>query len=429
MNQRIHEKSPVRNRASDSGPILSYFCLLTLLVYLAAPENLVDIPTTYILKNRLHATANEIAIFRLITGASLYGAFVFGIARDYSSQFRMLDRGFLLVFGPVTGVVFAILALSHVSYATLLVAITIAMLSFRFILASYHALMARVGQERLISGRLSAAWSFFSSLPTILAIFASGWISEYLSPAETFSLAAVLCASIGLFGLWRPLSIFQQSSVRRLVTVTHHSGRVRDVLTNRGIYLSLCINFLWYFAPGLNTPTQFYLTNRLHAPDAVYAYFLATFFTSFLPAFFLYGYLATRVSLERLLWWGTIVAIPNFIPLLLIHSSSQAILVAIPMGLLAGVAQTSYYDLALRSSGAQLRGTTMMLVFSVGQLAQRGGDVVGAALYSSSADHGFAYCVAAVTISAGLILPCIKMIPRNLIATADGQSIAAAATS
>ena len=64
--------------------------------------------------------------------------------------------------------------------------------------------------------------------------------------------------------------------------------------------------FLWNFSPGSATPLQLYLTNQLHASDAAFANFNAIFVVSFLPAFFLYGYLCKRVSLEKLLWWGNL---------------------------------------------------------------------------------------------------------------------------
>ena len=80
-------------------------------------------------------------------------------------------------------------------------------MSFRFILAANQGLIALIGQENLMSGRLSTLSSVFYQMALILAAFASGVISENLSPARTFFPMAALAASIGLFSLWKPRSV------------------------------------------------------------------------------------------------------------------------------------------------------------------------------------------------------------------------------
>jgi hypothetical protein len=63
----------------------------------------------------------------------------------------------------------------------------------------------------------------------------------------------------------------------------------------------------------------------------------------------------------------------------------------------------------------------MMLVDGVYVLAQRGSDLLGSRIYNSSPTHGFLYCVIAITIVYSLILPVILLVPKELIATSDGQ--------
>jgi len=119
--------------------------------------------------------------------------------------------------------------------------------------------------------------------------------------------------------------------------------------------------------------------------------------------------------------WGTIVAVPQMIPLTLIHSANLALALAVPIGLLGGVATAAYFDLAMRSCPPGLQGTLMMLVDGVLALSNRGGDLLGSRIYNSSPAHGFLYCVIATTIVYALILPLILLVPKELIATADGE--------
>ncbi|MGA2716059.1 MAG: MFS transporter, partial [Bryobacteraceae bacterium] len=137
--------------------------------------------------------------------------------------------------------------------------------------------------------------------------------------------------------------------------------------------------------------------------------------------FLLYGYLCKKVALNKLLWWGTIIAVPQMIPLAFVHSANLALALAVPIGLLGGIATAAYFDLAMRSCPPGLQGTLMMLVDGVFALSARGGDLLGSRIYNSSPTHGFLYCVIATTIVYALILPLILLVPKELIATADGE--------
>lgn len=173
--------APARHIAEGSDRTLLYFGWLTLFIYLATPAGfLVDIQTSYLLKNQLHATATQISTFRLMTGIPVYIAFAFGLARDQWNPLGLRDRGFFLIFAPVTAVAFLWIAFSGFSYAGLLIGMLLAMLSSRFVAAAYQGLIALVGQEKRMSGRLSALCNVVSSVPVVAGAFASGYISDHL---------------------------------------------------------------------------------------------------------------------------------------------------------------------------------------------------------------------------------------------------------
>src|SRR5215469_12703396 len=89
------------NATSSSAPkpaqIFLYFSPLTLLVYLVLPHGyLLDIATTYMLKDQLRATATEVSMFRLVTAIPVYLSFAFGFTRDLWNPLGMRDRGYFL---------------------------------------------------------------------------------------------------------------------------------------------------------------------------------------------------------------------------------------------------------------------------------------------------------------------------------------------
>src|SRR5215831_19335860 len=108
---------PVRQR------VFLYLGLLIMLLAFGAPfGGLIDIPISFFLKNKLHLEANEVAVFRLISAIPLYLSFVFGFVRDTFNPLGMHDRGFMLLFGAISAILYVSFAFTPITYTTLLVA-------------------------------------------------------------------------------------------------------------------------------------------------------------------------------------------------------------------------------------------------------------------------------------------------------------------
>jgi hypothetical protein len=401
--------------------LLFYFGLMALLVNLVNPAILLDVPTSYMLKNIFHAPPSEISRFRLVTGIPIYLGFAFGMVRDLWNPFGLRDRGYFRVFVPVMVCALTWVALSRISYSGLLLGMLLTMIAYLFVSAAYQGLTALIAQEALMTGRLSTLANIFLFIPVSAAYFVSGLMSEHLSPRQIFLIVLALAAPLGIFGFWNPGSILNHAYDNPHAQGTNFFGDVRRLVHHRAIYPVVLINLLWYFSPGSYTPMQFFLTNELHAPDAVYGEFLGISYLTFLPSIFVYGWLCTKFPPRRLLWWSVIIGVPQFIPMLFIHTGEQALAAAVLIGLMGGMATAACVDIAMRACPPGLQGTMMMIIAASFALSSRGGDVVGSWLYALSPVHGFSYCVAAITVTYLLILPIIPFIPRRLIATADGE--------
>ena len=134
----------------------------------------------------------------------------------------------------------------------------------------------------------------------------------------------------------------------------------------------------------------------------------------------LFGLLCQKFPLKTLLLLGTVAAIPQMVPLVFIHSVTGALIAAVPIGLMGGVATASYLDLIIRSCPRGLQGTTLMLSSALFFIASRFGDVLGTLLYDYYG--GFGVCVIAITVVYAMILSALLLVPKHLIATADGQA-------
>ena len=302
-----------------------------------------------------------------------------------------------------------------------MVGIIAATCAFGLVGASYQGLMSLIGQEKLMAGRMSTLWNIVASVPVLLAAWSAGWVAEHLNSFQLFLLVAGLCLILGFIGLWKPKAVFGHAYDKPQAQHSTFFQDVRRLATHWAIYPVVMIHTLWNFSPASNTPLQFYLTNQLHLPDSAYANFTAIFVGSFIPMYFLYGYLCKRIALKHLLLWGTVIAVPQLIPLMFVHSALTTQLMAIPIGMMGGVATAAYYDLAMRSCPPGLQGTLMMIITGVAALSVRGGDVLGTTIFQFGGDKGFLYCVGATTLVYALLLVVLIFVPKHLTSTRDGE--------
>jgi hypothetical protein len=419
--------------ASQRLGIFFYLGILIVLLAFGGPSGgLIDIPISFLLKNRLHLTAHEVANFRLLAAIPLYMSFVFGFIRDMWNPLGMKDRGFMLLFGGISALLYVCFAFTPLTYLTLLAAVVLLTVSFLFVASAQNGLTSTIGQQHAMTGQVSAAWNIFLSVPTVAALLIGGTLSGMLEEQHPdqavrilFLVGAAIMASVALYALWRPAEVFDNVHVENGANARPWQNLAR-LVRHWPIYPAMLIWVLWNFAPGSTTPLQYHLQNTLQATDAQWGQWNAIFAASFIPTYIMYGLLCRRFPLKSLLLWGTVLAVPQMVPLLFINTMTQALIAAAPIGLMGGLATGAYLDLIIRSCPAGLQGTTLMLSSSLYFVVVRFGDVLGTNLYDRYG--GFTVCVVAITIVYALILPALLLVPKHLTTTADGQAPEAGAS-
>jgi hypothetical protein len=410
--------------ASARHHIFVYLGILIVLLAFGGPSGgLIDIPVSFLLKNRLHLSSHQVATFRLLAAIPLYLSFVFGFVRDMWNPFGMRDRGFMLLFGGIGALLYVAFALTPMSYATLLAAIIVLTAAYLFVASAQTGMTSAIGQQHAMTGQVSAVWNVFLSIPTVAALLLGGALSGWLEDKAAddavtilFLVGAAIMAAIALYALWQPREVFDNL---RVETTAEPLKDLLRLVRHQPVYPALLIWLLWNFAPGSTTPLQYHLQNSLHATDAQWGQWNAIFAGSFIPTYIGYGLLCRRFPLKTLLLWGTILAVPQMVPLLFIDTMTQALIAAVPIGLMGGLATGAYMDLIIRSCPKGLQGTTWMLSNSLYFVVTRFGDVLGTQLYDRYG--GFTVCVIAITSVYALILPALLLVPKSLTATADGE--------
>lgn len=406
--------------------ILLYLGVLIALLAFGSPfGGLIEIPISFFLKNKLRLEAHELADFRFMSAIPLYLSCVFGFIRDTWNPFGMRDRAIMALFGATSAVLYVFFAFTSITYVTVLVAVLLLTTSFLFVASAQNGLASTIGRQHAMSGQVSATWNIFMSVPTVAALLMGGLLSDLLESRNAdeagrilFLLGAAIMTAVALYALWKPRSVYDNLQTETEIAPQPLKD-VKRLAQHWPIYPALTIWLLWNFAPGSATPLQYHLQNTLHAEDAQWGQWNAIFTASFIPTFAVFGLLCQRFPLKPLLLWGTVMAIPQMVPLLFIHSVTGALIAAVPIGLMGGIATAAYLDLIIRSCPRGLEGTTLMMSGGLYWIATRFGDVLGTKLYDYYG--GFAVCVLAITVVYALILPTLLLVPKALIASADAH--------
>ena len=410
-------------RGAERSRILVYIGLVTLFVTFANPGGgLVAIPVSFLLKNKLHLPSHDVANFRLAAAIPLYLGFLFGFARDRWNLWRRKDRGLLMTFGLAGALTYAAFAAAPATYWMLMIAILFGTGAYLFTYAAKAGLASQIGQQLNMSGQVATVWYVLLLIPGLLAYFFGGWLSQRLEGGDAdtaaktlFLVVAGVMLVIALIGVWRPKPVFDRLHAEAAPSSALADARL--ILRHWPIYPALGCWFLFSFSPGSDTPLQYYLQNTLHASDADWGTWNAIFSGSFIPTTLLFGMLCRRISLRNLLIWGTVVAVPQMVPLAFIHTVGQSFAAAAYIGLTGGVASAAYIAFLIRSCPPGLQGTTMLMATSLYWVAIRFGDVLGTRLYENAG--GFVSCVVAITAVYALIVPVVLAAPRALIDTPD----------
>jgi len=398
--------------------ILGYFLILCMAGGLGAPTGIAAIPIGYFLKDNLHLSPVDLALFVAIAGAPAYFGFVPGFLRDRFRPRVMGDRAYLLLGAVVALAAYLYLGVVPITYARLLYATLIAGIAYLIIMTGAQALMTGVAQAFLMTGRLSVVAGVGTYMPAVISALLGGWLVAQVPARVTFGVAACVTGVIAAQSFWRQRAVvaFEQARPRTETGI----AAVRRLLSYRPIRPATVIFFLWNFGPGWGTPMFYHLTETVKVSSQLFGTFTAVQWMFFIPSTMIYGPLCRRFTLASLLWWGTLVAILQGPIMFFAQSPASAIAVAVLYGIFGGFPTAAYVDLIMRSCPKGLEGTGMMLAVTTAlAIASNSGNLLGSWIYSKG---GFASAVIITTLATALIVPVLWWVPESITATREGEA-------
>lgn len=400
--------------------------LMTLLQFAVPYEGLIGLPVIFFLKNRLDQSAHDVATFNLIASIPLFAGFAFGFLRDTWSPFGRGDRAHILIFGLAAAAAYAGMVLLTPTWWVLLAGVLIATAMIQMVWAAGRGATSAIGQQEAMTGQVSVIGNLALAIPGLVAYFMGGALSGYLESRDAATAARTLFAVGG--GLMVAVAVLGGLGPKRLFD--HHHAKARDhsvvadiarLLRHKPLYPIMAIQLLWQFSPAVGVVMPFHLSNDLGATDGQVGAWYGLFFGAFAPIYLLYAWLCRRVRLNVLLWVGTVLAVTQMAPMLFAQTPNQALIAAVAMGVIGGLGQAAYTDLAIRACPPGLQGTMMMMFGGMYYVSLRFGDLLGAWLFDQKGGYQTAL-YASMGVYA-LILPMLLLIPKRLKNTLDGEAV------
>src|SRR5262249_41177361 len=140
--------------------IFLYLGVLIVLLALGSPAGgVIDIPVSFLLQNKLHLGAHQVPTFRPVAAIPFHLSFSFRFIRDSWNPLGMRDRGFMLLFGGISALLYALFAAASLGTTSLLMAVIALTASFLFVSSAQNGLTAALGQQHAMTGQISAVWN------------------------------------------------------------------------------------------------------------------------------------------------------------------------------------------------------------------------------------------------------------------------------
>ena len=207
--------------AGERTRLLLWVAVPVLVINLAAPYlQLITLPLVFFLKNRLHQTPNQVALFALLAASPTYVGFLFGFIRDRWSPFGGGDRANLVVFGLGAVAAYVALAFAPPAYGVLLAGGVVVGVLMQMVSGAASGIATAIGRRHAMSGQMSTAMNTAIIVPAVMV----GWLGGLLADAieglpagqalrPVFLIGAGLMVLVALFGALGPRRVFEDGRI------------------------------------------------------------------------------------------------------------------------------------------------------------------------------------------------------------------------
>ncbi len=407
MSVDAEPTSPARMRAPIAVVALGIF-----VTGFGWPGIIGRIPFTLLLKNQLGLGADEVAAFWAVATIAWYCKPLVGLICDAFPLFGTRRRAYMLWGSLLSGVfwlAFAIVPRRYLPFMILMTALNAAMV---FVSTSVGGLQVETGQRFGATGRLA---SLRSAMEGCMYLF-GGPIGGFLA-ARAFGWTAATGALV-MFAFVPVVVLLQREpkTARANASVFKAAGaKLRAIVRSRPMLATTGLVFLFFLAPGFQTPLLYYQQDVLKVDAAFMGLLQMLGGAGYLVGAAVYVALCRRLPLRVSLAIGIAVCGTGVLLYLRYDSPRAAAIIEATYAVLYTLGSLPLYDLVARATPKGSESFGFGLTMSVQNVALFAiSDVVGSRLYSHY-HVGFKSLVWINALSTLAVLLFLPLLPKTLL--------------
>jgi Na+/melibiose symporter-like transporter len=382
------------------------------------------LPFGLLLKNELHLPAQKIAAFWAVGIFAWYVKPLVGLLCDAFPLFGTRRRAYLLLGGGASTVMWLAFAAVPRTYAAMLgvmVALNVALVVVSTVVGG---LLVETGQRHDATGRLSTMRQALVGFMSLVAGPLGGWLATRAFGWTIGFGAAAVVGILPVVLLFEHEAAAPRASASLWATVR---SQMAAIVRSRAMWGAAGLHFLFYLAPGFQTPLLYYQQDVLKFdPRLMGLLDLVAGGSALLGAVF-YAVLCRRFSLRTLLVGGIALSAASTLLYLAYRSSVSAFVVNAIGGALASLGLLPLFDVAARATPRGSESFGYALVLSMHNLSYYAvSDLLGSYLYGGL-HWSFQRLVWVNALSTAAVLLFVPLLPAVMLAAREGQAAETAA--
>jgi MFS family permease len=381
-------------------------------------EGIANLALRFLLKDRLHLTATDLAAYFAITKLAWYCKPFAGLLADRVPLFGTRRKGYLVGFSTVAAGLWLALPWAHDTYALMLWLVVAINFALMMVHTTLGGMLVEVGQALGATGRISAVRSGTESLGWLLAGLVGGWIAAHLLH---FGFLINGCLMLVLAVLFATALREKTGGPTGPEKSKSRLPRFRELFRQRTLWTAAGFWVLVKFSPGFGTPLFYFQTETLGFSPQYIGYLGFVSAAAGLLGSVFYMRICRLVPLNRLLWLGVGLHATSALAYFGYRSMGPAMVIEALYGLCTALAFMPIFDLLARATPKEFAALGYALIFSLGSLSVSGSDLIGSWIFERF-HHSFAGMILLNSGSSAIVLLVIPFLPRLLVARRDGDA-------
>ena len=379
-------------------------------------DGIAKLTLQYLLKDNLHLTSEQIAVYKAIVFFAWYCKPLAGLLTDSFPIKGSRRRSYLFLSTAIIGLLWLAIGILPKTYDALLWGVLILNIGLVLGQTTLGGLMVEAGNKNKATGRLTSQRIGAENVGGIVAGLVSGVLAHAMGLAVAFN-----CALAGTMFAIIYMLLKEDKIVNTDVSVFKNAGvQLKSLVSSKTMWIATGFWFLVRFAPGLQTQFFFYQNDTLKLSSEFIGTLSALNAAAGVAGCFLYAMICKRLSLRNLLYLGVSINVVATFLYFLYTSGTNALFVETALGFAVGMSWLAILDLLARSTPKGCEALGYALIFALGNLSISISDIAGSWLFTKM-HQDFRNLIWVNVGTTALILLVIPFLPKFLVAHKDGE--------